>query len=81
VAISQLASIKWKANLKGLTQIESKDDMAKRGIGSPDRVEAIMLAFADRTPGILTYVEQRAQHQQAVENRDSRRPADADGVR
>ena len=48
--------------------------MAKRGIGSPDRAEAIMLAFADRTPGILTYVKQRAQHQQAVENaiRDGR---------
>jgi hypothetical protein len=68
LAISQLASIKWKANLRGLTQIESKDDMAKRGIRSPDRAEAIMLAFADRTPGILTYVKQKAQHQQAVES-------------
>ena len=26
-----------------------------------------MLAFADRTPGILAYVRQKAQHQQAVE--------------
>jgi hypothetical protein len=68
LAISQLASIKWKANLRGLTQIESKDDLAKRGIRSPDRAEAIMLAFADRTPGILAYVRQKAQHQQAVEN-------------
>ena len=67
LAISQLASIQWKANLRGLTQIESKDDMAKRGIRSPDRAEAIMLAFADRTPGILAYVKQRAQHQQKVE--------------
>ena len=68
LAISQLASIQWKANLRGLTQIESKDDMAKRGIRSPDRAEAIMLAFADRTPGILAYVKQRAQHQQTVES-------------
>jgi hypothetical protein len=68
LAISQLASIKWKANLRGLTQIESKDEMAKRGVGSPDRAEAIMLAFADRTPGIFAYVKQKAQHQQAVEN-------------
>jgi phage terminase large subunit len=67
LAISQLASIKWKANLRGLTQIESKDNMAKRGIRSPDRAEAIMLAFADRTPGMLAYVRERAQHQQAVE--------------
>src|SRR5271166_2435002 len=50
LAISQLASIKWKSNLRGLTQIESKDDLKKRGIGSPDRAEAVMLAFADRTP-------------------------------
>jgi phage terminase large subunit len=67
LAISQLASIKWKANLRGLTQIESKDEMAKRGVGSPDRAEAIMLAFADRTPGIFAYVKQKAQHQQTVE--------------
>lgn len=33
-----------------------------------------MLAFADRTPGLLAYVKKRAQHQQAVENaiRDGR---------
>jgi hypothetical protein len=68
LAISQLSSIKWKANLRGLTQIESKDEMAKRGIGSPDRAEAIMLAFADLTPGILAYVRQKAQRQQTVES-------------
>jgi len=67
LAISQLASIRWKANLRGLIQIESKDEMAKRGVGSPDRAEAIMLAFADRTPGIFAYVKQKAQHQQAVD--------------
>jgi hypothetical protein len=67
LAISQLASIKWKANLRGLTQIESKDEMAKRGIRSPDRAEAIILAFADRTPGMFAYVKQKALHQQAVQ--------------
>jgi hypothetical protein len=46
LAISQLASIKWKANLRGLTQIESKDDLKEAGIGSPDRAEAVMLAVA-----------------------------------
>jgi len=55
LAISQLASIKWKSNLRGLTQIESKDDLKKRGIGSPDRAEAVMLAFADRTPTELRH--------------------------
>jgi hypothetical protein len=40
-----------------------------------------MLAFADRTPGILAYVKGKAQHQQAVENaiRDGRPiPTDLD---
>jgi hypothetical protein len=50
-----------------LIQIESKDEMAKRGVGSPDRAEAIMLAFADRTPGIFAYVKQKGQPQQAVD--------------
>jgi hypothetical protein len=67
LAISQLSSIKWKANLRGLTQIESKDDMAKRGVGSPDRAEAIMLAFADRTPNFLQYIRLRVKHEQAVD--------------
>jgi phage terminase large subunit len=52
LAISQLASIKWKANLRGLTQIESKDDLKKRGIGSPDRAEAVMaLSSSSRRRG------------------------------
>jgi hypothetical protein len=50
-----------------LTQIESKDDLKKRGIGSPDRAEAVMLAFADRTPNILQYVRQRVKYDQALE--------------
>ena len=33
--------------------------MRKRGVKSPDRAEALMLAFADRTPAITRYYEHR----------------------
>jgi hypothetical protein len=44
-------------------QIESKEEARKRGVKSPDRAEALMLAFADRTPGILRYYQGRAEAQ------------------
>jgi hypothetical protein len=31
--------------------------MRKRGVKSPDRAEAVMLAFADRTPAIIRHYE------------------------
>jgi len=46
--ISQLASILWAPNSKGKTEIERKEQAAKRGVKSPDRAEALMLAFAPR---------------------------------
>lgn len=44
-AISQLASIRYRHNARGQIVIESKDDMRRRGVKSPDRAEAIMLAY------------------------------------
>lgn len=44
--IAQLASIRWKPNSRGQSEIESKEKMRKRGVKSPDRAEAVMLAFA-----------------------------------
>ena len=41
--IAQLASIQYKTTAKGLIEIESKDDMRKRGVQSPDRAEAYMI--------------------------------------
>ena len=43
--------------------IESKDDARKRGVKSPDRAEAIVLAFSDiRKPhwGLFEYYRQNA---------------------
>lgn len=40
--VNQLGSIKWKVNPSGRVQVESKEDMAKRGVSSPDRGDALM---------------------------------------
>lgn len=42
----QLGAIKTKYNSRGQLLIESKDDMKKRGLSSPDRADALMLANA-----------------------------------
>jgi phage terminase large subunit len=44
-AIGQLAGIRYKHTPRGQIQIESKEDARKRGVKSPDRAEAVMLAF------------------------------------
>ena len=59
LAMSQLAGIRNQHNPRGQIQIESKEEARKRGVKSPDRAEAIMLAFANRTPGIIEYYRDR----------------------
>lgn len=41
---AQLGSMKWKINSAGRIQIESKEDMKKRGMPSPDRADGVMMA-------------------------------------
>ena len=43
--IAQLSGIKYKFNSKGQLQIESKEDMKKRGVKSPDLADALTLCF------------------------------------
>lgn len=43
---AQLTAIKWKLTRRGQILIESKDDMRKRGIASPDRADAVMMSAA-----------------------------------
>ena len=45
--IAQLAGIRYNHNSRGQIVIESKEDARKRGVKSPDRAEAVILAFAD----------------------------------
>lgn len=41
---SQLMSVKWKRDLRGRIYIESKEDMRKRGMPSPDRADACVMS-------------------------------------
>ena len=43
---AQLGSIRYEYTSRGQIKIESKDDMLKRGLPSPDRADALMLAYA-----------------------------------
>lgn len=44
---SQLIAPRWGTNSRGKIVIEQKDSMKKRGVKSPDRAEAIMLAWPE----------------------------------
>lgn len=45
-AMAQLSGLRYAHNSRGQVVIERKEDARKRGVKSPDRAEAIMLAFA-----------------------------------
>jgi hypothetical protein len=47
---AQLGAIKYKFTSRGQIQIESKDDMKKRGLPSPDRADALMLTAGAVAP-------------------------------
>jgi hypothetical protein len=55
--IGQLAGIRYAHNARGQIEIERKDDARKRGVKSPDRAEAVMLAFADATRVELLFAQ------------------------
>ena len=47
---AQLAGIRYRHTPSGRVEIESKEDAKKRGQQSPDRAEALVLAFARAVP-------------------------------
>ena len=49
-SIGQLAGLRYSHNSRGQVVIESKEQARKRGVKSPDRAEAIILAFAQARP-------------------------------
>jgi phage terminase large subunit len=53
--IGQLAGIRYKPTARGQTAIESKEEARKRGVKSPDRAEAVMLAFATPPQNTITF--------------------------
>jgi phage terminase large subunit len=46
ITMSQLSTLKWLITPKGKIAMEKKADMKRRGVESPDRAEALMLAYA-----------------------------------
>jgi hypothetical protein len=45
--IAQLVSLRYHADSRGRVVIESKEELARRGVASPDRADALMLAFLE----------------------------------
>ncbi|BDG61919.1 terminase B [Caldinitratiruptor microaerophilus] len=43
--IGQLTTRRYRVNSRGLIEIESKEDLRRRGLPSPDRADALALAF------------------------------------
>jgi hypothetical protein len=75
---AQLGALRWHRDSKGRIVIESKDEMRKRGLPSPDRADAMSMTFAqsnwrpsrELTPeGELEQVVRRVN--EAIERRNS----------
>jgi ribosomal protein S27AE len=76
--IGQLAGIRWKQNARGQIEIESKDAARKRGVKSPDRAEAVMLAYGEHgLHGLIEFWGQEAQKAAAASADKSKPLADA----
>jgi hypothetical protein len=75
---AQLGALRWHHDSKGRIVIESKDEMRKRGLPSPDRADAVSMAFSRAgwrpTPPRTERTdleETLARYQAAVDYRDS----------
>jgi hypothetical protein len=47
---AQLCSIKWDIDSRGRVRVERKEDMRRRGLPSPDRADAVAMAFVQYEP-------------------------------
>ena len=54
--LTQLGRLRWKLDARGRIKIESKDEMRKRGVKSPDRADGAAMAYA--APPLLNLNEQ-----------------------
>ena len=50
----QLSLVKWGRNEKGKIVIETKDQLRRRGIASPDHADALILTFAEHRQAVPT---------------------------
>jgi len=58
--IAQLSNIKFRYTPKGQVQLESKEDMKARGLSSPDKADALALAFGTfgNRPAIMDFMKE-----------------------
>ena len=68
--ISQLATLRFEINPRGQVEMESKEQMRKRGVRSPDRAEALMLCFANRTQAFIQFTAETVMRQQGAQKGD-----------
>ena len=56
---AQLSNINFEYTIKGQIKIESKEEMKKRGLPSPDKADALALAFGNvsKRPGIIDFMK------------------------
>ena len=50
VYVGELAALRYSYDSQGRIVMESKDEMRQRGLPSPDRADALMLAFLESAP-------------------------------
>lgn len=60
---AQLGSVKYKYTSRGQIAIESKDDARRRGVGSPDRADALMLTASATPPNTVQIFEDEDQYE------------------
>ena len=53
--LAELVAVKYKFTSTGKMQIESKEEMKKRGMASPDRADAVCLTFAVEAASIIHF--------------------------
>ncbi|MBJ6360859.1 AAA family ATPase [Paenibacillus sp. GCM10012307] len=57
--VTQLTQRKYRMTSKGKLALERKEDMKKRGLDSPDRADAVVLAFAQPERGGVFFPNQK----------------------
>lgn len=57
---AELGALKYKYTARGQVQIESKDEIRKRGLPSPDRADAVMLTAAGSPPPADLFIDEEA---------------------
>jgi hypothetical protein len=81
--VAQLALIRYKPNTREQIVIESKEELLKRGVKSPDRADSVMRAFAVRHDPVAPYIEDALRRLERVSDPElaDQPPALGDGGR